>query len=450
MEPKSTLFPIPQRFEEEVKPSQHASKVRLKHASRHQIEFSIGALDNLIAPDHKARLVVAFVEKLDVSNILGTIQSVENGVGRPATDPKILLALWLYATLEGIISARTIADYCKEHIAFQWICGKVTVCHHTLSNFSLNYTEQLSEFLTESIAILMKQGFVDLEEVAQDGMRVRANAGSSSFKTEKSLREHYEKAKKYLAALREELKRNPEASRSRKQAAALRAAREREEQIASALKELKKLRETKCENGKKNRHKPTEKELLKVRISETDPEARVMKMPDNGFRPAYNVQFATTTKHKIIVGVDVSNQGNDAGLMESMISQVEKRCGELVDKLLADGGFTTYKGIEDVETLHKKCKVYTPVKSTPQSDKDPHSPQPGDSEVIIKWRKRMATEEAKEIYKRRSSTAEFSNAQSRNKGLLQFLVRGIDGVKGVVLLFALAHNMQRLFSLGGW
>jgi transposase len=119
VDPQFTLFPLPTPIEISSEPQQHASKVRLKQAVRNQVEFSITSLDDLIPADHKVRLVVEYVNKLDMTHILGTIQSVEHRAGRPAIDVKILLSLWLYATLEGIISARTIAEYCKEHIAFQ-------------------------------------------------------------------------------------------------------------------------------------------------------------------------------------------------------------------------------------------------------------------------------------------------------------------------------------------
>lgn len=446
VEPQLHLFHLPESIDMSNEPQPHAATVRLKYAVRDQIEFRVGTLSDLIPANHKVRHVVEYVGQLDMSNILGTINSVESGAGRPAIDPKILLSLWLYATLEGIISARTIADYCKEHIAFQWICGNVSVCHHTLSNFTAKYAEQLDEFLTQSIAILMKQGFVDLAEVAQDGLRVRASAGGSSFRREKTLKECCKEAAKYLKNLKQEFADNPAASRQRTKARALKEAKERDERVKEALEELKKLREEKVKIAKKSRHTPKQEELERIRASTTDPEARIMKMGDGGFRPAYNVQFATTTKHKIIVGVDVNNQGTDGELMCEMMTQVVNRCGQVSKKWLADAGYSTIEGIEEAAEVHTECKVYTPVKRRAKSTKDLYSPRPEDSEVIAEWRTRMGTEEAKEVYGRRGS-AEFSNAQSRNHGLVQFLVRGLDKVKGIACLFALAHNMERFFSL---
>lgn len=271
------------------------SKPRLNTAERHQVELTMVALDDLIPPDHKVRFVWAYVQQLDLSSVLGSIQSVEGSVGRPATDPKILLAIWLYATLEGILSARVIADYCKEHLAYRWLCGGVAMNHHTISDFATKHSDEFDAWLTESVAILMKEGFVHLEEIAQDGMRVRASAGSASFRREKTLLEYHDEAKNYLNKLKKDFKKNPNQSRSRKEAAAKKVAEQREQKIAKALDELWKLREEKSENLKKQRKKPKEEELQQFRSSTTDAEARKMKMADGGFRPAYNVQFATDT-----------------------------------------------------------------------------------------------------------------------------------------------------------
>ena len=229
----------------------------LNTAVRTQVEFRVASLEDLIPQDHIVRLVWDYVQKLDMNNILGIIQSVKGCAGRPATDPRILLALWLYATLEGIVSARVIADYCEEHIAFQWLCGGVKMNHHTISDFAVKYEEQFDEFLTQSVAILLHQGSIDLEEVSQDGMRVRANAGGSSFKKVQKLLKCYEKAKEYLEGLRKELERNPSASRSKKETARLKAAEVREKKVKQALEELEKLKEKK----QKNKTKPKAKDL---------------------------------------------------------------------------------------------------------------------------------------------------------------------------------------------
>lgn len=422
----------------------HKAKPRLKVAERNQINFKITSLDQLIPQDHTVRLVWDYVTQIDMNNILGSIQSVEGASGRPATDPKILLALWLYATLEGIVSARVIADYCQEHIAFQWICGEVRINHHTLSDFSTKYGKQFDDFLVQSVAILMKQGMIDLEEISQDGMRVRANAGTKSFKKEEKLLAYHEQAKQYLQKLRKESKIKPEGARSKRKTAEMKAAKDREKRVKQAIEELKKMQEEKKASTDAGR---LQEVLEKARTSITDPEARRMKMANGGFSPAYNVQFATTKKGRVIVGVDVNGKGNDTGLIFSMIRQVYKKFGILPSRWLVDSGYADYSELTKTEEFYKGCKIYMPPKISGKTHIDPYKIRPKDSPGIVAWRERMKTDEAKEIYKGRSSVAEFSNAQSRNKGMQQFLVRGLEKIKAVACRYALAHNMQRFFNL---
>lgn len=449
MKSEHTLFPLPEQPVDKKTSIPCSAKPRLKSAVRNQIEFKIASLDELISPDHKARHVTGYVQQLDLSIILSKIKSVDNAVGRPATDPKILLSLWLYAVLEGILSARTIAEFCIEHNAYQWICGGVAINHHTLSDFATKHGEQFEDFLTQSVAILTKLGFVDLskEAVAQDGMRVRANAGGASFRREKTLLELHKDAKEYLAELKKEQEQNPSISRTRKEAAKLRAAANREKLIRESVENLHKLREEKTENAEKYNKTLTEDEKINVRASTTDPEARIMKMACGGFRASYNVQFATTSDNKIIIAVDTSNQGCDAGLIEPMLLQIQLRCGCIPDNVLVDAGYVRHSTLDTMAANFPGCTLFMPVKVNARSTKDPHSPLRGDSKPVADWKKRMGTEEAKGKYKLRCATAEFSNAQARNKGLQQMPVRGIKKVKIVGHIFAVVHNMQRLFSL---
>jgi transposase len=443
MDNHPTLFELPEiHFE---KPICYGIP-RLKVAERTQVEFRIASLDELIPQDHLARLVWGYVNQLDMSILLGNIQAVEGNVGRPATDPKILLALWLYATLEGIVSARVIAEYCQEHIAYQWICGNVKTNHHTLSDFATKHGESFDAFLTQSVAILLKQGVIDLKEVSQDGMKVRANAGSASFRKETKLQEYYEKAEKHLKQLREELKMDLSGGRSKKKAAAARAVEEREKKIKQALEELNQLREEK----KKDSHKSA-KELAEIlentRASTTDPEARKMKMANGGFHPAYNIQFVTTKKGKAIVELDVRKNGNDNGLLVPIMKKFHNRFGKLTDRWLVDAGYVNLDDLTEASRLYKDCVIYMPPRTPTSSKRDPYEKAEGDTSEVIAWRERMKEDKAREIYKARSSTAEFSNAQSRNKGLQQLLVRGLEKVRATVCRFALVHNMQRFFSL---
>jgi transposase len=448
MSDQFTLFDVPQASKNEKSPKNYYGKPRLNRAVRNQVEMVSKCLNDIIPKEHLARDVWRYVEGLDLSIVLKGIRSVEGNAGRPATDPKILLTLWLYGTIKGIGSARLIEEYCNEHDAFKWICGGVKVNYHTISDFRSFQGKQLDQLLTESVAILAKKNIISLEVISQDGMRVRACAGSSSFKREETLQFNLELANMLVSDLKEEAEKNPGACRTRLEAAQKRFAEEKAKNIESALVELNEVRKSKIRSGKTQLKQVKEKDLKKARASMTDPDARIMKMADGGFRPAYNVQFATTNKGKAIIGVEVSKSGSDQKQTLGMIKQVETRYGQVPEKWLQDGGYNNKTELDKTGKAYKSCKIYMPVKEVETKKEDPHKRRLDDTEVTAEWRERMGTEEAKELYKERAATAEYVNAQARNCGLQQFLVKGMSKVKSVVLIYAIAHNMS--IALNAW
>jgi transposase len=418
---------------------------RLKRPERQQMKLDERSLDQLLPPEDEARTVWTYVEGLDLSLLLRRIKAVEGNPGQSTIDPRILLSLWLQATLDGVGSARELDRLTRKHIAYEWLCGEVSVNYHTLADFRSQNEEFLSQVLTESVASLLEQGLVDLEEVAQDGLRVRANAGAASFRRKKSLEECLDQAKQQVDALRAQLDEDDGAVSRRQQAARERAARERQERIEEALRQREQLaqrqEEVQKEKGVKRKKEP--------RASTTDPDARNMKMPDGGFRPGFNVEFGTDTKSGIIVGVDVTNVGSDSGQLLPMVEQIEERYEQTPDRMLADGDFAN---LDDIEKLHAEheVEVYAPIKNAEKEKakgNNPFQAKPKDGPGVGAWRERMGTEEAKTIYKRRAQTAEWANARVRNFGLRQFLVRGLEKVRAATLLYALAHNLKQTILL---
>lgn len=421
-----------------------SGRVRFKQANRRQIEWRDACWDDLLTADHPARAVWQFVEGLDLSPMISPYKAVDGIAGANPIDVRILMALWLYATLRGIGSARELARRCGDQgeIPFQWICGGVSVNYHTLSTFRTTHVEFLDGLLTKSVAVLLNEELVDMERVAQDGMRVRASAGSSSFRRRKSLEECLQEAEAQVNALREEMARDTTSSSRRQQAAKERAALERQARIEAALEQLPAIEAKK---------KASEKQ--KARASTTDAEARVMKMANGGFNPAYNVQFATDTKTQVILGVDVTNNGGDRGEMGRMIDQLQERYAQVPEEYLVDGGFSSKEDVEQVsrdpdDEDSSGTTVYAPLRKCPGGG-DPHTRREQESQVVGDWRERMGTEEAKEIYQDRAATAECVNAIARNRGLQQFRVRGLIKVKAILLWHALAHNLTRAFALRG-
>jgi transposase len=407
---------------------------RLRLAVRDQIVMHWEAVDDLISEDHRARMVWAYVEGLDLSPLLEKFAAVEGAVGRAGTDPRILLTLWLYATIEGIGNARELDRLCELHAAYKWICGGVSLNYHTLSDFRVQHGAFLDELLTRSVAALLKSGVVELKRVAQDGLRVRASAGSSSFRRRPTLERLLEEARQQVEALKAELDGDRAAAHQRQKAARQRAAEERAKRVGEALEELAKI-EAKKPAGK----------VDEARASTTDPKARRMKMACGGFRPAYNLQLLTDTATQIVVGVDLINVGSDKGQMRPMHEQVQKRHSLTPGEYLADGDFTV---ADDIEHLEKQgTTVYTPPRKRPGSQEDPPAPVRGESPVLQKWRQRMADPIGKLIYRQRAASIECVNAQARNRGLQQFPVRGPAKAKVIGLWYALAHNLMRTFQL---
>jgi transposase len=409
---------------------------RLRRAERDQIVMRCVALDALLPEDHRARVVWEYVQELDLTALYQKILAVEGGKGRTPADPRILLALWLYATVEGVGSARALDRLCVEHVAYQWLAGDVPMNYHTLADFRTAHPEFLDGLLTNSVATLMEQELVDLNRVAQDGMRVRASAGASSFRRRPTLERCLQEAEEQVARLRAEVETDPSRAQAQQHQAQVRAARERAERVQRALERLPELEAKK---------KPAEKD--KARCSTTDPDATVMKMADGGFRPAYNVQFATDTDSKVIVGVDVITSGSDAGQMPPMVQQIQDRHNQAPEAMLVDGGFAKHEDIETVSRPEVGTTVYAPVPNSRNPEIDEHAPHRRDTPVITAWRQRMATPEAQAIYKERAATAELANAQARNRGLWQLRVRGLAKVKMMALWYALAHNLMRTAAL---
>lgn len=429
---------------------------RLRLPVRDQKGWEALSLDELLAPDHRARAVWSFVERLELSELDLTVRAIEGVAGRPAADPRVLLALWLYATVEQVGSARALARLCGEHHGFRWLCGGVRVNYHLLADFRVAHPAVLDRLLTQSFAALLHAGVAELARVAQDGVRVRANAGAASFRRRRSLEECHQAAAAELARLRQDGAHDPAAVTLRQHQARERAAREREARVAAALDAVAALERRAAKPKPSPDVAPPDapppaagggkKQPAEPRASTTDAEARVMKMADGGFRPAFNVQFATDTASQLIAGVAIGNVGSDQGQLAPMVEQMAARYGRRPAEYLVDGGYTKLADIEAV-SAGGATTVYAPIAKPRDPNRDPHAPRPDDTPAVAAWRVRMAEPAAKQIYKDRAATAECVNAIARNRGLQRFLVRGLRKAKAIALLFALAHNLMRGRSL---
>lgn len=434
---------------------------RVLSPQRNQVELRPCDLDALLADDHPARTVWAFVQALDLGPLYARIKSVDGRGGAPAIDPAILVALWLWATIDGVGSAREVDRLCERDDAYRWICGGVGVNYHSLADFRTEHEAWLDAQLTRSIASLVDRKLVTLNVVAQDGVRVRAAAKASSFRRRDKLAELHAQAQAQVQALKKELAEDAGASSRRKQAARERAVREREQRLAQALATMDKIkpaRETKkpkpsARRGRQNGSDdgdppsaPPTSAQPEPRVSTTDADARVMKMADGGFRPAVNAQLAVDADTQLIAAVDVVNSGSDMGQMKPMHDAVQQRYRLTPTHWLADGGFTKLQAIDALSEQGTQPIVPVPRSRNPKID--PLAPKPTDSPAQAQWRRVMGDQWGKDLYIWRAATVECTNAQLRRQGLQRLCVRGLLKARAVLLWHALAHNLMRMRSLG--
>jgi transposase len=396
------------------------------------------SLDQMLPPEHPVRAVWNLVCELDTSAFVEEVGAVTGQAGAPAFDPRVLITLWLQATLDGIGSARELSRLCQEHLVYRWICGGQPINHHTLSDFRVGRSAALDALLTQTAATLCAAGVASLARVAQDGVRVRANAGSGSFRRAATVADHLVEAEAQVAALKSQVDEDGGAAARRSQAARARTASERVERLRQARTELAKIQADNARRAATPKNRRQAKDPEQLRVSTTDPEARRMKMGDGGFRPAYNVQFAATTTGGVVVGVRVTNAGSDAAELEPMLKQLQNRYRAQPREVLVDGGFATHDLIERLDA--QGIATYTPQKHKTHPDKPCRRRDPP---AVARWRQRMDSEAGKEIYKQRAATAEWVNALARNRGLQQFGVRGLDRVTAVATWYAVAHNIHR-------
>lgn len=412
--------------EQDAVPPPGRGAPRLVRAERRQVELRATSLDELIGQDHLARLVWQMVQRFDLRPLLDQVDAREGTPGHPQTDPAILVALWLYATLDGVGSARELARLCQQHHAYLWLCGGVGTNYHTLSDFRVAHADWLDGELSRGLASLLAAGEVSLDSVAQDGMRVRAAAGTSSFRRRPRLEQFLAAAEARVAALKSELTGDPD-QRTRREAAAERAVRERLARIEAALAVMPQAEARK----KRSKGKPDQ-----ARVSTTDAEARVMKMPDGGFRPAYNVQFAAETQHGLVAGVAVTTSGADQDALDDMHAKVTQTYGRASPNWLVDGGYVSQHGIEAVTT--RGSELHAPLGEALANC---------DSPPIVAWRERMQSEAGKTLYRMRGQTIEWVNAGARNDGLYGVVVRGVEKVRAIALWHAMAHNLRCIIRI---
>jgi len=481
-------------------------RVRLKWINRQQMMLRPVEVEKLVAEDHEVRAVWAFVGRMDLSGYYEEIEAVEGEAGRSATDPQLLISLWIYAYSKGVSSGREISRLCETDPAYQWLTGLEPINHHTLSDFRVNHKEALDGLFIEVLGLLSAEGLISLERVMQDGSKVKACASGDTFRREERIRAHLEAARQLVEQMGDP--RTAEEVSPRVAKARQRAAREKQQRLEKALEELEKIRVSKSSSEEKE----------KARVSMSDPEARVMKQSNGGYAPSYNVQISTDAKEKVIVGVGVSQSGSDYGELVPAEERVEETMGKAPEQMVVDGGFVSRENILGMEekgidligpmgtgvgqargqlnrrgvdpAFYPEAFCYDAITDTyrcpagkvlrhegeerrvgrtdykyrasaascqacsfkqkccPQNRKGRSIVRGVDDPRVVAHMEKMETEEAKQIYRQRGAVAEFPNAWIKDKiGLRQFRLRGLIKVGMEALWACLAYNIKQWIRL---
>jgi transposase len=395
------------------------------------------AIDDLVAADHPVRAVWAFVSALDLRELYEAVKAREGVPGHPPPSPEVMMALWLWATVDGVGSARQVARLCEEHLAYRWLCGGVSMNYHGLSDFRVAHVEVLDRLLARGVAALVAEGLVRLDVLAQDGIKVRASAGAGSFRRRRRLEQLEALAAARVAELRAELEADPAVGGRRQRAAQERAAREQAERVMAAKARLEELEVERTRREKTNKAQVAKQK--QPRASTTDADVRVMKMSDGGFRPAYNMQLVTAPGPQVIVAVDIETSGSDRGLARPALETLDDRAIKPADYLV-DGGFTKN---QDIEWAHAEGITLWCPATQGKHGSDPYAPRRDDGPGVAQWRCRMASEDGKTFYKQRAQ-AECPNAWGRRMGLGQLLVRGKQGASRPAVVRAGSQHAPHL------
>lgn len=416
-------------------------KARVLTPDRAQIGWEMIDIDALLPEGHAARLVWSFVTAMDLAKFYDLIGSREGEAGRPAADPRVLLALWLFATVEGVGSARQLERLVERDVAYRWIAGGVPLNYHGLSDFRRMHGDLLDELLTQSVTALMAEKLVTFEEVIADGTKVQAAAGKGSFGGAQRMERIERIARERVAQLKTEIDTDPTASTRRRKAAKLRAARELGERAAKATAALVQLQQEK--DQRKVTHKAEEEKKAEPSASLTDPEARYMRFADGSIKPGYNMQIAASG-NGLVLSITASDRRNDSGLAVPVVDDLERRYHQKPQRLLVD---TSYAAAEDIVSLAEDgVMVFAPVPQD-SSDVKPDTlrrrlaARLKEPQCLKDWRARMDTSLGQEVYRKRKRI-ELVNATVKNRGLGRLILRGLAKAKIQGLLQALAHNIM--------
>ena len=204
-------------------------RVRLKPINREQMVLRPVDVEALVPEDHEVRAIWEFVGRLDLRRYYEQIDVVEGEAGRPASDPRLMISLWIYSYSKGISSAREVSRLCEYDPAYQWLTGMEPINYHTLSDFRVKHKEALDELFTQILGLLSSEGLISLERVMHDGVKIKVCASADTFRREERIRAHLELAREQVEQMGDP--RTAEEVSPRVAKARQRAAREKKERL---------------------------------------------------------------------------------------------------------------------------------------------------------------------------------------------------------------------------
>lgn len=509
MSAQRELLKLEERGEEGETAGPEYGELKLRRPERRQRCWHEIDVERLVGEDAAVRAIWELSGRFDLSGFASDARTREGERGRALWDPRLLVAIWIWAYAEGVSSAREIERQSRWRPELQWLCGLEVVNHHTLSDFRGRQGEALEEIFTQVLALLSSEGLVSLEQVAVDGTRIRAQAATSSERSRPTIERHLEQARAQVKRLREQG--DDEVVSRQRAAAKQRAARERVERLETALEELRKV-EAAQQEVKKNKSKP--------RVSMSEPEARRQRESNGGYATGYNAQLATDADNKIVVGVELTAAASDARQLEPTLADVERRLEQKPRQVLADEGYNSRANLEAMQAAEIeyvtpapapmqrltaaaravgiaagyestffiyddasdtfRCPAGKTLKYRRSSRKRnrkyrqyqargsdcrgcehrlrccPRSYERGrtvsrateQDAVLARHRAWMETERARTAYRRRSEVAEFPNAWLKERsGLRKFRLRGLRKARLELLWAVLAYNVRQWMRL---
>ena len=415
------------------------------------------SLREWLPEDHLAYFVSDVVDNLDLS-VMDAVYGTEKR-GQPPYDPVMMTKVLVYGYCIGVFSSRRIERRLVEDIAFRVLAAENQPNFRTISDFRKIHLEALAGLFEQVLKIALEAGAMQVGRVALDGTKVKANASKHKAMSHDRMVEKEQQLKTEVRQLLEQAEAADaeEDTRHGKN----RRGDELPAELARRETRLKKIREAKralaararekaeAEGSDPKQAKPKEKDQYNF----TDPESRIMKGAD-GFVQAYNAQAAVEPNFQLIVGQAVTQATNDKEQLLPMVAVIEQQSGQRPEEILADSGYCSEKNLEGLESADQPEQKIIGYIATQRLKHDeykepcPRGPLPKGATRVDRMRRKLKTKVGKAVYAARKAIVEPVFGQIKQaRGFRQFLLRGIEKVRGEWSLVCLTHNLLKMYRI---